>query len=59
MKLRIADQTPAAGSRTRVTIRVITSPSSVEPGGRVKVLVDGKLFRTARVTVATTQIATA
>lgn len=50
VKLKIADQTPVAGSRTRVTVRVITTPSSVESGGRAKVLVDGKLFRTVRVT---------
>lgn len=53
VKLKIADPTPAAGSRTRVTVRVITTPSTVDAGGRVKVLVDGRLVRKARVTDGT------
>jgi len=50
VKLGIADPTPVAGSRTKVTIRVTTAPSTVEPTGRVKVMVDGKLVKRVRVT---------
>jgi len=49
VKLGIADPTPVAGTRTKVTVRVTTSPSTVDAGGRVKVLVDGKLVKRVRV----------
>ena len=53
VRLGVADATPAAGSRTKVTVRVTATPSAVDAGGRVKVLVDGKLVRTVRVSDGT------
>lgn len=54
VRMGIADPTPEAGSRTRVTVRVTVrvtaTPSTVEAGGRVKVLVDGTVVRTVRLT---------
>ncbi|PVG82252.1 beta-xylosidase [Nocardioides gansuensis] len=50
VKLGISDPTPEAGARTRVTVRVTTTPSTVDPTGRVKVLVDGELVGRVRVT---------
>lgn len=48
VRLRIADPTPEAGTKTRITVRVTATPSTVEAGGRVKVLVDGKVVRRIR-----------
>lgn len=50
VRLGIADRTPEAGSKTRITIRVGAIPSTAKAGGRVKVLVDGKVVRRLRLT---------
>ena len=46
--LRLADRTPPAGHRTKLTVKVATTPTSVGASGAVVVRVDGLVVRRLR-----------
>ena len=48
VRTRLADRTPTAGEKTKVTVRVASVPASVGATGRVVVRVDGKVVRKVR-----------
>ena len=48
VRTRLADRTPSAGERTKVTVRVASVPASVGATGRVVVRVDGEVVRRVR-----------